>query len=197
MNQKMNMTEIEEMHAKFIYKNKILQEKIDSFNFTIENNLHERLKECQQYLQLKFDAVLTDYGLVSIENHNKRKTMGHPYEDVNFDELLMRLYTFLRNNPHILLQTKRVSYDRSSYGMKHTYSYHSREYYNKKGISNSYCTNGQFIFAMYLLGYDIYVNRTPTELVSCGDVRLYQNFCCNVYFNAKFKDKVLREEQFN
>lgn len=196
MNQK-QMAEIEKMQLETNRIKERMQYNIVAIDFIKENNLYQRLKECQNYVLLKFNAVLTDYGLVGVENYNICKHLGKPYSDVDFDIQLRHLLVFLKNNEHILKETKRVSYDRSSYGMKHTYSYHARDYYNKKGITNTYCTNGQFIFAMYVLGYDIFVNRTPTELISCGDVRLFQNFCCNVFFNAKFNDKELRVEQFN
>lgn len=147
-----------------------------------ENNVNELLQEISEKYLPK-DIVLNDYGLILRKDVDKY--VG--YSNFNYENTIKQLNMLIKEIPKYFQKNNPAGkkyWNTASYGAKHRLSDLLQHEYK-----DTYVTNGQFIFAMLLLGYEMKpINFENTHLVHCNGGTLITKISPNASFNSSIRD---------
>ena len=168
------------------------------------DNFAETLKAMEEKYLPSAEVILTPQGIVwneNIENfdkmcgtgglfrytHSTGKHTGFLQSDISrINELIKDIPRFFQKHSRL---GKKYWNTSSSYGSKH---FLSDELRKETPQQNTYCNNGQFILAMWILDYEMKPIKIEYEyfhFVDNGKTKSYLNeICLNVIFNCSHRD---------
>jgi hypothetical protein len=148
-----------------------------------ENNVNELLKDISEKY-LPEEVVLNNYGLI-LKKHVD-KYIG--YNNFNGESSIQQLNMLMKEIPKYFQKNnslRKKYWNTGSYGAKHKLAnLIEREY------KDNYVTNGQFIFAMLLLGYEMKPISFEKKHITCCSQKDYliTEISPNATFNSSIRD---------
>tara|TARA_R110000868_G_scaffold42083_1_gene142825 strand:- start:44 stop:604 length:561 start_codon:yes stop_codon:yes gene_type:complete len=146
-------------------------------------NVEELMRNvCEQYLPEQ--VIISHFGVILKINEKYHRT------DFNGNNSIETINKLIKEIPKYFQKHssfgKKYWNTSSSYGCKHHLADEIKNDYD-----NTYCTNGQFIFAMLLLGYEmkrIELHKLSPRLSKDENGNKIYDICPNVTFNCSFRD---------
>ena len=170
-----------------------------------ETNFFETLREMERKYLPSTEVILTPQGIVWNEttetfnancgtgglyrykNHPNNKHRGFSLHDISrINDLIKDIPRFFQKHSRL---GKKYWNTSSSYGSKH---FLSDELRKETPQQNTYCNNGQFILAMWILDYEMKPIKIEYEYLHLGDngkpKSYLMDICPNVIFNCSHRD---------